>query len=184
MGFKTTLVPEDVSRSEGDGGLRPTFGRLFVECNREGDVLWMSGVARERLGDTSNLHDAFPAASNLSLFFRDCKNNETMSGIFHRASKPPVPVVLHCVMRAADRLILSVEIRERASDRGVESREHLSEMQSRTLENYFRLLRVQQALAGRLDRGRRSPSTIITEQLERERARLARELHTGAGQAL
>src|SRR5207302_6800220 len=52
------------------------------------------------------------------------------------------------------------------------------------LEWYFRLLRAHQDLDSRLGRGRRNPAAIISEQLERERARLARELHTGVGQAL
>jgi len=175
-------VPEDVLGNNRDVGQLPPFGPLFLECDSHGRVLWMSRHARERLGDAANLLDVFTATLQLSHFLEGSEI-QTISGIFDRGARSPVPVELSCVMRAAGNLILSVQVRERASDHMQKVDGKLTALQNRTFENYFRLLRLQQALDSRPER-RRPPAAIISEQLERERARLARELHTGAGQLL
>jgi signal transduction histidine kinase len=178
-------VPENVLRNNGDYGQSlPPFTPLFLECDEQGRILWMNAQARERLGEATHLADTFSASVHLSHLLAACESNETVSGIFRRRSRPPIPVELTCVMRGTGRLLLAVEVRERASDQMAPMGDPLAALQSRTLDNYFRLLRVQQALDGRVDRGRRNPGVIISEQLERERARLARELHTGVGQSL
>ena len=175
-------MPEDVLGNNRDVGQLPPFGPLFLECDSHGRVLWMSRHARERLGDAANLLDVFTATLQLSHFLEGSEI-QTISGIFDRGARSPVPVELSCVMRAAGNLILSVQVRERASDHMQKVDGKLTALQNRTFENYFRLLRLQQALDSRPER-RRPPAAIISEQLERERARLARELHTGAGQLL
>jgi len=53
-------------------------------------------------------------------------------------------------------------------------------MQSNATRNYFRLQRVEESLASR----RRSVGMIVSQALEMERTRIARELHSGAGQNL
>jgi signal transduction histidine kinase len=180
----TCSVPENILRNSADGGQLPPFGQVFLECDRQGRILWMSEHARARLGDACNLRDGLPAAPHLVGFLLDQGHQSTLTGIFHRIGRPPVPVEMSCVMRSAGRLLLSVELRERAADQIARNADPLAALQSRTLANYFRLLRTQQALDSRLERGRGNPAAMISEQLERERARLARELHTGAGQLL
>jgi signal transduction histidine kinase len=183
MGIART-VPENSPRNDviGESGL--PFAQLFLECDKNGRVLWMSDKARERLGEGMNLAEAFPELPVLRRYLEECRTSQTLAGVLHRKQKPPVPVRLSCVLRAAGRVVLSAEVRERAWDRLEATSAQLIAMQNRVLRNYFRLLRIQQALDSRLNRGRRIPGAIISAQLERERARMARELHTGAGQLL
>lgn len=65
------------------------------------------------------------------------------------------------------------------------SLERLAGMQQRATRNYFRLLEAQRAVRKRAQR--HTPKTmgaILADSMEAERQRLARELHTGVGQAL
>jgi signal transduction histidine kinase len=156
---------------------------LFLECDRKGRILWMNAKARERLGEASNLFDSFDAAAELAPFLENCGNAGPIDGLFLRRAGTPVPVELSCVLRRTARLLVAVRMKERASDRTREA-DPLVALRCRTLENYFRLFRAQQALDSRLGHGTRNPTDIANELLDRERARLARELHTGAGQAL
>jgi signal transduction histidine kinase len=158
---------------------------LFLEVDRDGRILWMNQKARARLGDAADLLEALGtgAAGRARGFLETCRPGDSLAGAFARAGRPPAPVLLACVLRTASRVILSAELRERAGDSLAAVHSPLSELQSRTLQNYFRLLRLQQSLDSRLRR-RRSPGTVLIEQLERERARLARELHSGVGQSL
>jgi signal transduction histidine kinase len=59
----------------------------------------------------------------------------------------------------------------------------LARLQSVLLENYFLLETAERRLAERLLRPRRRGGTVV-RQLERERQRVGRELHTGVGQML
>jgi two-component system NarL family sensor kinase len=61
----------------------------------------------------------------------------------------------------------------------------LAAVHSRMMRNYFRLARAHEELSRRRRSPRgRSAGSWLAEQLELERARLGRELHAGAGQAL
>jgi signal transduction histidine kinase len=53
-------------------------------------------------------------------------------------------------------------------------------MQSKATRNYFRLQRMEESLSNR----RRSVGMVVSQALEIERTRIARELHSGAGQNL
>ena len=161
-----------------------SFAQLFLECDKNGRVLWMSDKARERLGEGVNLTEAFPELPALRRYLEECRTSQSLAGVLHRQQKPPLRVRLSCVLRSAGRVVLSAEVRERAWDRLEAASAQLIAMQNRVLQNYFRLLRIQQALDSRLNRGRRNAGCDISAQLERERARMARELHTGAGQLL
>lgn len=144
----------------------------------------MSDKARERLGEAASLLEAFPELPALRRYLEECQTSETLAGVFHRGRKPPVPVRLSCVIRSAERVVLSAEVRERTTDHLETVSHQLVALQNRALQNYFRLLLLQQALDRRLNRFRRNPGPIISAQVERERARMAVELHTGAGQLL
>lgn len=160
-------------------------GQLFIECAKDGRVLWMNEKARQRLGAISSLRESFAPeqAAELQRFLSDSEA-DIISGLFRRADGSSVPVSLSCFTRMVKSVILSAEVRERVSDRlGVVSDELLS-MHGVVLSAYFRLLRAQQLLDSRLMPARRNPGLILIEQMERERARLARELHSGPGQWL
>jgi signal transduction histidine kinase len=144
----------------------------------------MSSQAHERLGEAANLMEVFPELPALRHYLEECQTSETLAGVFRRRRKSAVPVRLSCVIRSAGRVVLSAEVRERSVDYLETASHQLLVLQNRALQSYFRLLRMQQALDSRLDRGRRNPGPIISAQVERERARMARELHSGAGQLL
>ncbi len=60
----------------------------------------------------------------------------------------------------------------------------LAAVHARIMRNYFRLARAHEELSRRRRTPRRNTGSWLAEQLELERARLGRELHAGAGQAL
>jgi signal transduction histidine kinase len=161
-------------------------GQLFLECGSDGRVYWMNNRARQRLGDCSTLAPFLREEDRPALerYLRDCAETETLQVDFHWDAARAIPLVISCVVRAGDRRLLSAEARERATDRTRTAEEELLSMQSRILANYFRLLRAQQTLDSRLRRTRRNPGAVLLEQMERERTRLARDLHTGTGQLL
>jgi signal transduction histidine kinase len=97
-----------------------------------------------------------------------------------------VPVHLVRLMAVAGRVVLSAEVRARASDALRPQQDVLAtlrEWQFNATRNYFRLQRAQQSLA-RGNRRSKTSAGMVLEALEMERTRLARELHSGAGQTL
>jgi signal transduction histidine kinase len=62
--------------------------------------------------------------------------------------------------------------------------QRLVSMQHRAARNYFRLLEADRQLRARVRGTPQTIGTILADSLEAERQRLARELHTGVGQAL
>ena len=80
------------------------------------------------------------------------------------------------------RVLRAVQVKELAAYRMARG-SGLGSLRRRLLQQYIRLLRGQESLENREERGRRNPGLALIVQLDRERARLGRELHTGAGQA-
>jgi signal transduction histidine kinase len=161
-------------------------GQLFLECAADGRVLWMNEKCRQRLGEVSDLAGSFGAERSAELlrFLAACAGRDTFTGVFDRADGRRIPVKLYCFTRLAHGVILSAEVRGRVADRLGVVADELCWLQGIVLENFFRLLRVQQELDSRSRRSRRNSGLVLIEQLERERARLGRELHSGPGQWL
>jgi signal transduction histidine kinase len=160
---------------------------MLLECDKDGRILWMSDKARERLGPAVNVLEAFAEdlREQVRQFLCGCNPAESLAGLFHRGGeRGPVPVRLWRVLRVGNRVVLSAEVRERSSDEEQAAVQPLISIEQRTLRNYFRLLAAQQALDSRKGRGRKRPSAPFIKQLERERARMGRKLHTGVGQSL
>src|ERR1051326_1964990 len=89
-------------------------------------------------------------------------------------------------MALENRVVLSAEVRSRASDTLTPQQEAsriLLTLQANAARNYFRLLTAQQLLASR-ESGSRAVGSAVLDAMEIERARIARELHSGAGQPL
>jgi signal transduction histidine kinase len=159
---------------------------MFLECDKDGRILWMSDKARERLGPAANILEAIAEdlREQARQFLCGCNPAESLAALFHRGERGTVPVRLWRVLRAGRRVVLSAEVRERSSDEEQAAVQPLISIEQRTLRNYFRLLAAQQALDSRKGRGRKRSSAPFIKQLERERARMGRKLHTGVGQAL
>lgn len=165
--------------------------RMFMECDKHGRVLWMNERARARLGPVESLLEALPApdlpdASQLFGSGGEGRRRTLVSSLqcAHRPLRLPVQLVQ--LLALPERVVISAEVRARASDALPAQQEILGillQLQSNATRNYFRLSRAQDALA---NRGRRSKSIghAVAEALEIERTRIARELHTGAGQNL
>ena len=60
----------------------------------------------------------------------------------------------------------------------------LLELQSNAMHHYFRLRSMLEALEARTKAASRSVGLILSEAIEMERTRIARELHSGVGQTL
>ena len=165
--------------------------RLFMECDKQGRILWMNQRARARLGPVVSLFSALPPlhlseASQLLGSQGSEKQRAVVSWLQYADRPGRVPVQLVRVLTLENRIILSAEVRARASDKLPPQHEILGvllALQSNATRNYFRLHRAQQALANR-GRAPKSRGASISEALEMERTRVARELHSGVGQTL
>jgi two-component system, NarL family, sensor kinase len=165
--------------------------RMFMECDKQGRVLWMNERARARLGPVESLFEALPApdlpdASQLFSSGGEGRRRTLVSSLqcAHRPLRLPVQLVQ--LLALPERVVISAEVRARASDARPPQQEILGillQLQSNATRNYFRLVRAQETLA---NRGRRAKSIgqAVAEALEIERTRIARELHSGAGQNL
>jgi signal transduction histidine kinase len=140
---------------------------LFLECDHEGHVLWMSEYTRATLGPSANLLGTIPR---------------------WRPSDPPPEGPIELVYSRVLDLGASVLIGARPVQPGEEPPEEseavLLRLQGRLFLLYFRLLRAEQKLARRASRHRGPGGSRALRQIELERERLGRELHTSVGQQL
>jgi signal transduction histidine kinase len=127
----------------------------FLECDLQGEVLWMSDRTRSDLGDAETLSRTMVMGDALC---------------FSR------------VMRAGGRILMSASPEIHAEPAGAQKFELLT-LQGSVLRHYYRLQRAEQSLS-RLVRHRKPGGGQAIRQMERERQRLGLELHTGVGQLL
>lgn len=138
-----------------------------MECDAQGKVLWMSEQTRAALGSPENLVLTIP-----------------------QWQPPGTPVspgrgveLCYTTLWEADGRYL---IGARPPDQpaaGIPGESTLFRLQTQLLHHYFRLQRAERSLSTRARR-RRPPAFRAIRQVELERQRLGRELHTGIGQAL
>jgi len=162
---------------------------MFLECDRQGHVLWMNERARARLGPVDSLLTALPAphlpAANQMLQSSTPANHRVLVSTFLSANRR-IPVLLVRLLALEHRVVLSAEVRARSSDARPKQHEVLAVLlrwQSNATRNYFRLMRAHDALVARSGSSR-SIGAVVMEALETERTRIARELHSGTGQTL
>ncbi len=132
---------------------------MLLECDLNGRIVWMSDQTRSAIGDAGNLSAAIAAFPDYSY----------------------AAVHFTRIRTAPDRLLLRGEISQTGPDAGDTA---LLRVQSDFLRHYFQLQRVERSLSTRTRRLRRSGGSATIRQLELERQRLGRELHTGVGQLL
>lgn len=132
---------------------------MLLECDLNGQIVWMSDQTRTAIGEAGSLSAAIAAFPDYSY------------ATFHFTR----------VWTAHDRLLLSGQVSETEPDAGGAA---LLRVQSDFLRHYFELQRVERSLSTRTRKLRRSGGAATIRQLELERQRLGRELHTGVGQLL
>jgi len=173
----------------GTGAGTTPWERMFLECDRQGHVLWMNERARARLGPVESLLHALPAphlpAANQMLQSSTPANHRVLVSTFVSANRR-IPVLLVRLLALEHRVVLSAEVRARATDRIPQRHEVLAvllEWQSNATRNYFRLMRAYEMLTSMM-RSPRPTGAVVMDALETERTRIARELHSGTGQML
>ena len=128
--------------------------RLFMECDKQGHVLWMNERARARLGAVESLFQALPALHlpQASQLLSGVRYRTLLSSLKSADHARRIPVQLVRVLALENRVVLSAEVRGRASDTLPSQHEGLRillTLQANATRNYFRLLIAQQLLAGR-----------------------------------
>lgn len=130
---------------------------LFLECDAGGRVLWMSDRTRAAFGNPDTLAHTL-------------------------AQSPSISFV--SVMHTRERTLFSACPKDMDGNLPVHEGGGLRRLEGKFLRNYFRLQSVERSLSGKVRRGKRGDGRQAIRQMERERQRLGRELHTGVGQML
>ena len=164
--------------------------RFFLECDKQGRVLWMNQRARARLGPVESLFSSLPSQhvpEASKLVGSNTENGGALLSSMQSVDRPVrIPVRLVRLLALEDRVVLSAEVRARSADKLPRQHEILRvllALQSNAVRRYFRLLGLEESLAS-LRQPSRSLGVKVSQALERERTRMARELHAGVGQSL
>lgn len=143
-------------------GRAPVAPPLLMECDRQGQVRWLSAAARLALGDADNLVSAIP---------------------------PDSAVRFSLVFETRDSLLIGVQLGDSAGNVGAENvgRKEvvgLLDLRDNLVRNCFRLQEAERVLSTRARQMRPGGGRRAVLQIDLERQRLGRELHTGVGQML
>jgi len=158
---------------------RPGFARfgalsdlLFFECDKSGKVVWMSQTTRLRLGPAARLVDAIDCGRGFHIFTASAADQyDTLRIRFTR------------LLEKGERVLVGGAIElDRTAARTAETA-GLEGLEGRLACHLGHLLRVEQNLADRARYTRKGGHRLV-RQMDLERQRLGRELHTGIGQAL
>jgi signal transduction histidine kinase len=145
-----------VNDGAGSGAGTRFSDAIIIRCDAHGHVLWMSEGAHAALGSSQNLPHALAA--------------EPLAGR---------PLAFAGVLEKSGDLWIAARLTGSEPER----RPPLEPVEHRLLRHYFRLASLERRLAART-RKRRGGGLSAVQQIERERQRLGRELHTGVGQML
>lgn len=140
---------------------------LLMECDRSGRVLWMSDYTRATLGSSVNLMATIPRWRS-------------------SATSPagPTELVYSRLLDLGGSVLVGARPLQPGEAAPEESEAALLRLQGRLSLHYFRLLKAERILARRAYGRRGSGGTRALRQIELERERLGRELHTSVGQQL
>lgn len=139
-----------------------------MECDRRGQVVWMSDAARSTFGAADDLVVTIPIGVSAG------------SGRFRLISA----VYFVSLLDRGDRVLIGVQFDKPYDDAGYRENAGLMLIQNNLLRHYFRLQHVERDLSARARLKRHGGGRQSILQIERERQRLGRELHTGVGQML
>ena len=162
--------------------------QLFLHCRRDGEILWMSEPARRRLGPARNLLQALSPERNSEarrLLDVPVTPREAVEATFGRPGQSPLRLRLSRLLATGAGVLLAAEARERQAETPAETADlTLLRLHRQLAAHYFRLLCVRDRLERQAPRRTPKAGAWAAEQIERDRTRVARELHSGAGQAL
>jgi signal transduction histidine kinase len=156
------------SSSEADAGGKAAEP-LLMECGRQGQILTMSEGARAAFGGADSLADAMRSQAPSGA-----------AGLLRFTSTARFSPVF----QEGDSLWISAELAGRAEAAAQGEAGALLDVQWEFLRNYFRLQHIERILSNRTLHLRRATGARALFQIERERERLSREMHTGVGQTL
>jgi signal transduction histidine kinase len=137
---------------------------LILECDKNGQIVWMNEAARLRFGVGGAL-----------------------TGILSDLANPALESVVLCFTRLLvwhDRQLIRAEMSARPAGRAGAELPSLGGLHSSLLRHIVDLQEIQLRLAARVRGQRRGNRRRFVEMLEQERQRVGRELHAGVGQAL
>ncbi len=141
-----------------------------MECDRSGRVLWMSEYTRAALGPSASLMGTIPR-------WRPTAENP------QGPPESPVELVYSRLLELGGTVLIGARPAHPVPYAPEDNDAVLLRLQGRLSLQYFRLLSAERRLAGHARR--RRPSGIrALRQIELERERLGRELHTSVGQQL
>ena len=130
---------------------------LLMECNRQGQVLWLSAAARLTFGDAENLVSAIP---------------------------PDSAVRFSLVLETRHSVLVSAQVANLAGNVEREETVGLVSLRESLARHCFRLQEAERGLSTRARQMRPGGGGRAVLQIDLERERLGRELHTGLGQML
>lgn len=141
---------------------------LLLECDRRGQVLWMSDRTRAVFGEADTLIDTI---SPTALCWTAARSHLLPS------------VRFTWILEIGERVLLNAQpwAPAEAAEEGADG---LLSLHGALLRRYFQLAGLERMLSSRVQLQRRGVGRSAIHQVERERQRLGRELHTGVGQAL
>lgn len=139
---------------EGDRFSQP----LLLQCDVRGQVLWMSDRTRAALGNARSLPEALGATSVVGR-----------------------PLAFSGTLEGSGKVWISAQYDQPAPAEGQPA---LQPVECSLLLHYFRLEEFERWLAARARERRPGSGIRAIRQIEQERQRLGRDLHTGVGQML
>lgn len=168
---------------------------FFIECEKNGRIVWMNSEARNRLGNATNLFDAVPSTARAEALrlvgAKDRLESRQLWCLFRGAGRKEAPVQLTRLLASGSKVLLSAKVRERASDAPLSQSTQLQillQMEQKAVRNYSRLVAVEEQLERRRWESRRRSQgqigELVSEAREQQRERIAKVLHTGVGQSL
>ena len=140
---------------------------LLIECDQSGRVLWMSDHTRATLGSSADLVGTIPRWRH------------------HGAGQHgPTELVYTRLLDMGGTVLIGARLVQPADSPADRADITLLRLQGKLLLHYFRLLKAERALARRVLQHRPPRGIRALRQIELERERLGRELHTSVGQQL
>jgi len=136
---------------------------MLIECDRQGRVIWLS----------DRMHSAVRVPGNLVQML------ETQD------PKSEYKLRLFQILKVPEGLLLGAETEDLAAAIGPPDTAGLRRLELKLLDHHFRLQTIERSLSTRAAaRRRRGGGGVAMRQIELERQRVGRELHTGVGQML